>query len=123
MQTWRDWKANVLKKCAENKSYAGGTGGGPPKVIKLTELEENLLEIIYPEAVGLTNIPEGGNFNRINQKESTSINRIAKRGSHHTQYGELHKMQEEELKKHPSNFMQMKRVCMYNIYTAFYIYK
>jgi len=39
----------VLKKCAQNKSYAGGTGGGPLKVLQLTQLEETLLEIIEPE--------------------------------------------------------------------------
>jgi len=38
----------VLKKCAQNKSYAGGTGGGPLKVLQLTQLEETL-EIIEPE--------------------------------------------------------------------------
>jgi len=118
MQTWRDWKANVLKKCAENKSYASGTGGGPPKVIKLTELEENLLEIINPEAAGLTDIPEGGNFNRVKQIKSTPINTIVNRGScHNIQYGELDEenyMQEPE--EHPSNFMQMKRVYLYFTY-------
>lgn len=119
MQTWRDWKSNVLKKCAQNKSYAGGTGGGPPKVFKLTELEENLLEIIGPEAAGLTDIPEGGNFNRIIQRESASINNTTvKRGFAHNIYGELCETQEVGLKEHLSNSMLMKRVCI--IYTAFY---
>ncbi|XP_029158568.1 uncharacterized protein LOC114943742 [Nylanderia fulva] len=80
-KTWRDWKSNVLKKCAQNKSYAGGTGGGPPKILKLTELEENLLEIIDPEAAGLPEIPEGGNFSRIKQKKSAPNDTISKRSS------------------------------------------
>lgn len=61
----------MLKKCAQNKSYAGGTGGGPPKVLQLTQLEESLLEVIDPEAAGLDDIPEGGNFNRTRDAEKT----------------------------------------------------
>lgn len=62
----------MLKKYAQNKSYASGTGGGPPKVLPLTELEENLLEIVTLEAAGLENIPEGGNFNRTITKTCSS---------------------------------------------------
>ncbi|XP_011062996.1 PREDICTED: uncharacterized protein LOC105151148 [Acromyrmex echinatior] len=108
-KTWRDWKANVLKKRA--KSYAGGTGGGPPKVLQLTELE-NLLEIIDPEATDLDDMPEGRNFNRTIQKGSVPINNtISKRESFHTSKG-LYKttVQEVELKKLLFNFLQMKRV-------------
>ncbi|KMQ87640.1 fis family transcriptional regulator [Lasius niger] len=56
------------------KSYAGATGGGPPKVIKLTEVEENLLAIVDPEAVGLDNIPEEGNFYNPMQKRPVHNN-------------------------------------------------
>lgn len=71
IQTWRDWKANVLKKCAQNKSYASGTSGGPPKTIVLTQLEEQLIEIVSPEATGLDNIPQGGAFNRMKKSFNT----------------------------------------------------
>lgn len=54
----------MLKKCAQNKSYAGDTGGGPPKVLQLTELEEHLLEIIDSKTTELDDTPEGENFNR-----------------------------------------------------------
>ncbi|XP_024879185.1 uncharacterized protein LOC112459365 [Temnothorax curvispinosus] len=70
-KTWRDWKANVLKKCTQNKSYAMGTGGGPLKTIALTQLEEELMEILSPEAIGLDSIPQGGSFNRIKEKKSS----------------------------------------------------
>lgn len=71
------------------KSYADGTGGGSPKVLKLTELKENLLEVIDPKATDLADIPEGGNFYSTMQKKSVSINdTIPKRGFFHT-YGEL----------------------------------
>lgn len=75
MQTWRDWKSNVLKKCAQNKSYANGTGGGPPKVQNLTELEENLLAIIDPEAAGLNDIPQGG-FSHVYGRSCETIAQI-----------------------------------------------
>lgn len=60
MQTWRDWKGNTLKKAADNKAYATGTGGGPPKVKVLTSLEMELLDFLTPEASGLDNIAQGG---------------------------------------------------------------
>lgn len=43
-------------------------------------MEESLLEIIEPEATGLMNIPEGGNFNRSVQVNDV----IPKRQSLHT---------------------------------------
>lgn len=67
----------MLKKCTQNKSYAAGTGGGPPKTIPLTQIEEELLEILSLEAIGLDNIPQGGAFNRMApttiQKESFEV--------------------------------------------------
>lgn len=62
IQTWRDWKANVLKKCIQNKSYAAGIGGGPPKIIPLTQIEKELLEILSLEVIGLDNIPQKGTY-------------------------------------------------------------
>lgn len=63
-QTWRDWKSNVLKKQAENKRYAGGTGGGPPKKVVFTEVEEDLLDFLTPDASGLMDIPQPGFSNQ-----------------------------------------------------------
>lgn len=37
-----------------------GTGGGLPKIVNFTDLEEQLLEILSPEAAGIANIPQGG---------------------------------------------------------------
>jgi len=97
----------VLKKCAQNKSYAGGTGGGPPKVLQLSQLEETLLEIIEPEATGLVDIPEGGNFNRTMQRGSALTNdTIPNRNSFH-RYEESCKTR--EIEEQP-NSMQIKRV-------------
>jgi len=97
----------VLKKCAQNKSYAGSTGGGSPKVRQLTELEETLLKIIQPEATGLVDIPEGGNFNRTMQRGSALTNdTIPNRNSFH-RYEESCKTQ--EIEEQP-NSMQIKRV-------------
>lgn len=59
-KTWRDWKGNTLKKAADNKAYAAGTGGGPPKVKMLTILEKELLDFLTPEASGLDDIAQGG---------------------------------------------------------------
>ncbi|XP_071581866.1 uncharacterized protein [Temnothorax nylanderi] len=59
-KTWRDWKSNLLKRVATYKSYAGGTGGGPPKTLDTSPSEDNLLEFLTPEASGMSDIPEGG---------------------------------------------------------------
>lgn len=98
-----------------HKSYAGGTGGEPPKVIELTELQESLLQIIDPEAAGLEGIPEGGNFNRTIQRELTTFtnNRIVKRGFSYT-YDELCEAIEQEVElKEQFPSIQMKKVCVY----------
>ncbi|CAL1681386.1 unnamed protein product [Lasius platythorax] len=114
-KTWRDWKSNVLKKCAQNKSYAGATGGGPPKVLKLTELEENLLEIIGPEAGGLANIPEGGNFYNPMQRRLVPINDTIpeNRDFFHTYGGSCDTIAQEVglREQFPYNSMQIKRKC------------
>lgn len=79
----------MLKKCAQNKNYASGTGGGPPKVLQLTELGEKLLEIISPETTSLDNISEGRNFNRT----TGSVNdTIPKRKSFHMSEGFIQNM-------------------------------
>lgn len=102
------------KKCAKIKSYAGATGGGPPKVLMLTELEESLLEIIGPEAAGLIDISEGGNFYNPMQRRLVPINDTIpeKKDFFHTYGGSCDTIvQEVGLKKQFSyNSMQMKRV-------------
>ncbi|KAL0105521.1 hypothetical protein PUN28_016885 [Cardiocondyla obscurior] len=58
--TWKDWKMNVLKKETKRRNNGMKTGGGSPKNVNFSSLEENLLEFLTPEAAGLLNIPEGG---------------------------------------------------------------
>lgn len=74
-QTWRDWKSNVLKTQAEHKRYAGGTGGGPPKKIIFTEIEEDLLDFLTPDASGLSHIPEAGFSNQSFHQQTLSDNK------------------------------------------------
>jgi len=50
----------VLKKETTRRRNVQGTGGGPPKITNFTDLEEQLLEILTPEAAGMTNIPQAG---------------------------------------------------------------
>lgn len=57
---WHDWKSNLLKKVATYKSYAGSTGGGPPKILDVSPSEEDLLEFLTPDANEMFGIPEGG---------------------------------------------------------------
>ncbi|KAL0101883.1 hypothetical protein PUN28_018436 [Cardiocondyla obscurior] len=58
--TWKNWKMNVLKKETKRRSNGMKTGGGSPKNVNFSSLEENLLEFLTPEAASLLNIPEGG---------------------------------------------------------------
>ncbi|TGZ49471.1 hypothetical protein DBV15_11972 [Temnothorax longispinosus] len=112
-KTWRDWKSNVLKKCAQNKSYAGGTSGGLPKVLQLTELEESLLEILDPEAAGLADIPEAENFNRTKQRGSVPTNPVAANPvptNDTIPKKESCETIAQEIEQHPPNSMQIKRV-------------
>jgi len=60
LQTWRDWKSNLLKRVAAYRSYAAGTGGGQPKILDTSPSEEDLLDFLTPEASGMSGIPEGG---------------------------------------------------------------
>lgn len=60
LQTWRDWKSNLLKRVATYKSYTMGTGGGQPKSLYTSPSEDDLLEFLTPEASGMSDIPEGG---------------------------------------------------------------
>lgn len=48
----------VLKKETNRRRNAQSTGGGPPKIVNFTDLEEQLLEILTPEAAGMANIPQ-----------------------------------------------------------------
>ncbi|KAL0110638.1 hypothetical protein PUN28_013904 [Cardiocondyla obscurior] len=68
-----DWKMNVLKKETKRRSNGMKTGGGSPKNVNFSSLEENLLEFLTPEAAGLLNIPEGGIYlsNNILQEQTT----------------------------------------------------
>jgi len=72
---FKTWKSNVLKKIAGYKSYASNTG--PPKKLQTIRLEDDLLEFMSPDAIGLTKIFEGDfgdNFEprEINNHNSTS---------------------------------------------------
>ncbi|KYN28530.1 hypothetical protein ALC57_02041 [Trachymyrmex cornetzi] len=59
-KTWKDMKSYILKKEAKRCNYVQGTGGGPPPKIAFSVFEEQVLELLTPEAAGLENIPEGG---------------------------------------------------------------
>ncbi|XP_077270234.1 uncharacterized protein LOC143901672 [Temnothorax americanus] len=65
-KTWKDIKSYILKKEAKRRSYVQGTGGGPPLKIAFSNFEEEVLELLTPEAAGMENIPEGG----INMEEN-----------------------------------------------------
>ncbi|GAB1860807.1 Regulatory protein zeste [Camponotus japonicus] len=58
-KTWKDMKCYILKKEAKRRNYVQGTGGSPPK-IAFSTFEEEVLELLTPEAAGIENIPEGG---------------------------------------------------------------
>ncbi|XP_077275928.1 uncharacterized protein LOC143904838 isoform X2 [Temnothorax americanus] len=66
LKTWKDIKSYILKKEAKRRSYVQGTGGGPPLKIAFSNFEEEVLELLTPEAAGMENIPEGG----INMEEN-----------------------------------------------------
>ncbi|XP_067208365.1 uncharacterized protein [Linepithema humile] len=72
-KTWRDWKSNVLKKVATYKSYATCTGGGPPKKLQTSRLEDDLLEFMSPDASRLSGIPEGGFGDNFEPLENASL--------------------------------------------------
>ncbi|KMQ81958.1 hypothetical protein RF55_24668, partial [Lasius niger] len=60
IKSWSDWKMYVLKKETNRRRNVQSTGGGPPKLVNFTDLEEQLLEILTPEAAGMANIPQAG---------------------------------------------------------------
>lgn len=60
LQTWCDWKSNLLKGVATYKSYTASTGGEPPKTLDTSSSEDDLLEFLIPESSGMSNIPKGG---------------------------------------------------------------
>ncbi|CAG9786538.1 unnamed protein product [Diatraea saccharalis] len=59
-KVWSDLKNNIKKKAAKIHKAAYGTGGGPALQIRLTELEERVLNIIGPQsATGLPVVEAG----------------------------------------------------------------
>lgn len=66
-------KSYILKKEAKRRSYMQGTGGGPPTKVSFSTFEEEVLELLTPEAAGLENIPEGG----INREENSILEETA----------------------------------------------
>ncbi|XP_036149438.1 uncharacterized protein LOC118647847 [Monomorium pharaonis] len=59
-------KNYILKKEAKRRSYVQGTGGGPSPKIAFSPFEEEVLQLLTPEAAGLENIPEGGIYTEEN---------------------------------------------------------
>ncbi|XP_018311842.1 uncharacterized protein [Mycetomoellerius zeteki] len=59
-KTWKDMKSYILKKEAKRRNYMQGTGGEPLPKVAFSVFEEQVLELLTPEAAGLENIPEGG---------------------------------------------------------------
>lgn len=53
-------KSYILKKEAKRRNYIQGTGGGSPPKIPFSSFEEEVLQLLTPEAAGMENIPEGG---------------------------------------------------------------
>lgn len=66
----------VLKKETKRRNSSLRTGGGSPKQINFSPLEENLLEFLTPEAAGLQDIPEGGLYVDKNQNFDSQENTI-----------------------------------------------
>ncbi|XP_018376746.1 PREDICTED: uncharacterized protein LOC108769977, partial [Trachymyrmex cornetzi] len=66
-KTWEDIKAYIFKKEAKRRSYAQGTGGGPPSKVSFSSFDEDVLQLLTPEAAGLENIPEGGLINIVEE--------------------------------------------------------
>lgn len=81
LQTWRDWKSNLLKRVATYKSYAGSTGGGPPKILDLNPSEEDLLEFLTPDASGMSGIPEGGAIGDSPSQDYSILTKLSSRKS------------------------------------------
>lgn len=59
-------KSYILKKEAKRRSYVQGTGGGPPPKIAFSPFEDEMLQLLTPEAARLENIPEGGIYTEEN---------------------------------------------------------
>lgn len=53
-------KTYILKKEAKRRSYIQGTGGGPSPKVSFSDFEEEVIQLLIPEAAGVENIPEGG---------------------------------------------------------------
>ncbi|KMQ84791.1 hypothetical protein RF55_17114 [Lasius niger] len=93
-KTWKDIKSYILKKEAKRRSYVQGTGGGPPPKIAFSVFEEEVLELLTPEAAGLQNIPEGGintednpildNIEPVENYETTEQNMITEEDNRNT---------------------------------------
>lgn len=58
---WSDLKNNTKRKAARMHKAAIGTGGGPASRIRLTDLEQRVLNIIGTQAAtGLVAVAEAG---------------------------------------------------------------
>lgn len=67
----------VLKKETKRRNSSLQTGGGSPKKIHFSPLEENLLEFLTPEAAGMANIPQGGIYLNENQNIDSQRSNIS----------------------------------------------
>lgn len=61
MKVWSDLKNNTKRKAARIHKAATGTGGGPANILKLSDLEERVLNILGSQAAtGIVQIEEIG---------------------------------------------------------------
>lgn len=61
-QVWRDYKANTKKKLVLNKQQIEGTGGGPNKLIPLSDMEEAVSALLNfnMSVAGIPNVSSFG---------------------------------------------------------------
>lgn len=59
-KVWSDLKNNTKKKAARLNVAANATGGGPPLMLRLTDLENRVLQIIGHLAATGLGVPEAG---------------------------------------------------------------
>lgn len=53
---WENLKKNCKKKYSDMKVYSKGTGGGQSKIVVFDAVEEQILEMIEPQAKGLSSV-------------------------------------------------------------------
>ncbi|XP_050516252.1 uncharacterized protein LOC126891115 [Diabrotica virgifera virgifera] len=72
-EQWRhvfnEWKTNVKRKSRKTAAQIGGTGGGPNTQTPLTDIEEQLLEIISHIHLGDPKIMDTFDFQEENDNE------------------------------------------------------